>query len=369
MMDADLAMSGDAPHAHDSHHPGVAHEDFHVQATVAHAPGNALAGTGYVVGIDLGGTKVLAAIFSPDGTIISRAKVVTGRTGGLDVVDRMTAAVSEAAKVVGLDLSQIVAVGTGVPAPVNPVTGVVHMTPNIAGWEDMPLKQELGGRLGGIRVAVDNDVRVAVIAEHGAGAGVGTRNMVGIWPGTGVGGGLILDGRIYTGSSSYAGEIGHITIKEGGAPCGCGGRGHLEAYCSRTAIVKQLEKLVRAGKETRLTRIVGRDVLRAKSSDLAEAANLGDAVVISVLDRTARYLAIGIASIANLLNPEMIVLGGGVIEALGDDFVENVIARVRTEPFRATTGPLKIVASALGDDAGITGAAIIARQMQVGLHP
>lgn len=344
-------------------------EEFHVQAVAAHAPGNALAGNGYVAGIDLGGTKVLAAIFSPDGSIVSRAKVVTGRTGGIDVVERMAAAVREAAKVARLDLSQVTAVGTGVPAPVNPVTGVVHMTPNIAGWEDMPLKQELGGRLDGIPVAIDNDVRVAVIAEHGAGAGVGARNMVGIWPGTGVGGGLILDGRIYTGSASYAGEIGHITIKEGGDPCGCGGRGHLEAYCSRTAIVKQLEKLVRAGKKTRLTRIVGRDVLRAKSSDLAEAAALGDSVVISVLDRTARYLAIGIASIANLLNPEIIVLGGGVIEALGDDFVEQVTARVRTEPFRATTGPLKIVASALGDDAGITGAAIIARQMQVGLHP
>jgi glucokinase len=102
---------------------------------------------------------------------------------------------------------------------------------------------------------------------------------------------------------------------------------------------------------------------------LAEAAALGDSAVISVLDRTARYIAVGIATIANLLNPEMIVLGGGVIEALGDDFIANVAKRVRTEPFKATTGPLKIVASALGDDAGITGAAIIARQMQVGLHP
>ncbi|NCA14222.1 MAG: ROK family protein, partial [Proteobacteria bacterium] len=322
-IDATLGTSGTTG-AHDASHGDASPEEFHVQAVAAHAPGNALAGTGYVAGIDLGGTKILAAIFSPDGSIVSRA-----------------------AKVARLDLSQVAAVGTGVPAPVDPVTGVVHMTPNIDGWEDMPLKQELGGRLDGIPVAIDNDVRVAVIAEHGAGAGVGIRNMVGIWPGTGVGGGLILDGRIYTGSSSYAGEIGHITIKEGGAPCGCGGRGHLEAYCSRTAIVRHLEKLIRDGKKTRLTRIVGRDLLRAKSSDLAEAAALGDAVVVSVLDRTARYLAIGIASIANLLNPEMIVLGGGVVEALGDDFVENVAKRVRREPFRATTGPLKIVASAL----------------------
>lgn len=332
------------------------------------APGNALAGQGYVAGIDLGGTKVLAAIFAPDGRIVSRAKVMTGAVGGIDVIERMAAAVREAAKVAGLDPSQVVAVGTGVPAPVNPETGVVHMTPNIAGWVDMPVKEALGTRLGGVRVAVDNDVRVAVIAEHGAGAGVGTRNMVGIWPGTGVGGGLILDGRIYTGVARYAGEIGHITVKVGGAPCGCGGRGHLEAYCSRTAITRHLAKEVRRGRRTRLTRIVGRDLSRAKSSDLADAAALGDAAVLAVLDRTARYLAIGIASIANLLNPEVVVLGGGVIEALGAPFIANVTARVRTEPFSATTGPLRIVASALGDDAGITGAAIIARQMQVGLH-
>lgn len=203
----------------DDEHPMEAHTEVHTRAA---SP--ALIGEGYVAGIDLGGTKILAAIFAPNGTIVSRSKVLTGSVGGLDVIDRMAAAVREAAGVAGLSLSQITAVGTGVPGPVNPDTGVVHVTPNIPGWELMPLRDELSSRLG-IPVAVDNDVRVAVIAEHGAGAGQGARNMVAVWPGTGVGGGIIINGKIYTGADSYAGEIGHITVKVGGAPCGCGGAG------------------------------------------------------------------------------------------------------------------------------------------------
>jgi len=341
----------------DDEHPMEAHTEVHTRAA---SP--ALIGEGYVAGIDLGGTKILAAIFAPDGTIVSRSKVLTGSVGGLDVIDRMAAAVREAAGVAGLSLSQITAVGTGVPGPVNPDTGVVHVTPNIPGWELMPLRDELSSRLG-IPVAVDNDVRVAVIAEHGAGAGQGARNMVAVWPGTGVGGGIIINGKIYTGAGSYAGEIGHITVKVGGAPCGCGGRGHLEAYCSRTAIVKRLHKLVRSGHKTRLTRIAGKNILKAKSSDIAEAASLGDPLVLDVLERTARYLAVGIASVSNLLNPELVVLGGGVVEALGAPYIDLITAFVREQPFAATTGPLRIVQSALGDDAGVTGAAIIARQI------
>lgn len=324
----------------------------------------ALRGDGYVVGIDLGGTKILAAVFAPDGHIVSRSKVLTGRRGGLDVVERMAVAVREAVKVAQLDLTDVRVVGTGVPGPVDPNTGIVQMAPNIPDWDLMPLREQLSSRLIGIPVATNNDVRVAVIAEHGAGAGIGTKDMVGIWPGTGVGGGLILNGEIYTGTASYAGEIGHITVRIGGEPCGCGGRGHLEAYCSRTAIVRNLQKHVKKGERTLLTRVIGKDLSRVKSSDLAQAAALGDKVVLEVLDRAARYLAIGVASIANLLNPELVVLGGGVVEALGDPFVETVTNYVRTEPFAATTNPLRILASALGDDAGVTGAAIIARQLQ-----
>ena len=132
---------------------------------------------------------------------------------------------------------------------------------------------------------------------------------------------------------------------------------------TRIAIVKRLHKLVRSGHKTRLTRIAGKNILKAKSSDIAEAASLGDPLVLAVLERTARYLAVGIASVSNLLNPELVVLGGGVVEALGAPYVDLITAFVREQPFAATTGPLRIVQSALGDDAGVTGAAIIARQI------
>ncbi|MGH2353971.1 MAG: ROK family protein, partial [Chloroflexota bacterium] len=217
-----------------------------------------------------------------------------------------------------------------------------------------------------VPVAVGNDVRVAVLAEHAAGAGRGVRNMVGIWPGTGVGGGLILNGHLYMGEGAMAGEVGHITIKAGGPKCGCGGRGHLEALASRTAIVRDIAKAVKKGEKTLLTKTVGKDVSTATSGALARAWRRGDKLVTRVLDRAAEHLALGIASVANLLNPELVVLGGGVVEGLGESYIEQVRKLVRKMPLQSSTESLRIVKSELGDDAGITGAALLARRLAGG---
>ena len=187
--------------------------------------------------------------------------------------------------------------------------------------------------------------------------------MVGIWPGTGIGGGLVLNGQIYTGAANLAGEIGHLTVKEGGPRCGCGGRGHLEALASRTAIVRDIAKAVKKGEKTVLTKIVKKDVSQATSGALAEAWQQGDKLVGRVLDRAAKHLASGIASVANLLNPEIIVLGGGVIEGLGEPYVQRIRALVRKQPLHASTESVTIVRSELGDDAGVTGAALLARRL------
>jgi glucokinase len=176
---------------------------------------------------------------------------------------------------------------------------------------------------------------------------------------------MIMDGKLYGGVGDLAGEVGHMTIKAGGPKCGCGGRGHLEALCSRTAIVREIAKMVKRGAKSEITKIAGGNILQATSGDLAKALLRGDKVVMKVLDRASKHLALGIASVANLLNPEMVVLGGGVIEALGDPFVERVTELVRKQPLRAATADLKIVKSQLGDDAGITGAALLARQIQL----
>ena len=325
---------------------------------------NPLAGAGHVAAIDLGGTKILAAIFTPDGSVISRAKQMThAERGSAEVVDRMAEAVREAAADAGIDPSALDGVGVGAPGPIGADGGIVQVAPNL-GWLEFPLRDELARRLNR-PVFLGNDVSVAVLAEHQVGAGRGTRHMIGIWPGTGVGGGIVADGKLYGGAGQMAGEIGHITVKAGGPKCGCGGRGHLEALCSRTAIVKEIAKHVKRGAKTELSKIAGKDLTQATSGDLRKAVQRGDKLVIKVLDRTAKYLALGIASAANLLNPELVVLGGGVIEALGEPFVVRIRELTREQPLEAVTRDLRIEPSLLGDDAGITGAALLVRQGRV----
>jgi glucokinase len=318
-----------------------------------------------VAAIDLGGTKILAAVFGPDGEIAGRAKKSTGKDHRPDaVVERMVECVREAAAAAGVPASHLRGVGVGAPGPVDVADGVIRLAPNL-GWENVPLRDALARSLS-IPAAVDNDVRVAVLAEHGVGAGRGVANMIGVWPGTGVGGGLVLDGRIYTGANSLAGEIGHITIEAGGPRCGCGGRGHLEAIASRTGIVREIARRVKKGEKTILTKFAGKNLADATSGDLAKALAKGDKLVTDVLDRAAQALGIGIASVANLLNPELVVMGGGVVEALGDPFVAQIERYVHEQPLRTSTGTLRLVKSELGDDAGITGAALLARRLAAG---
>ncbi len=330
---------------------------------------DSLVGEGFVAGVDLGGTKILAAIAGPEGRFVGRAKKKSGARGREPgpVIDRIAECVREAAAAAGIGVDEIRAIGIGAPGPVVHDTGVVTVAVNL-GWHDVPLRTELEERLHR-PVAVDNDVRLAVLAEYVAGAGRGTSSLVGVWPGTGIGGGVIVNGKIVTGATNSAGEIGHMTIKAGGPLCACGARGHLESLASRTAIVKWLAKQVEAGETTVLTGLVGSDVTKATSGDLAEALRQGDKLTSLGVERSAKYLSIGIASLANVLNPEMVVLGGGLVGALGGAFVEQIARRVHERPMFAATQSLRVVQSALGDDAGIVGASYVARRLTAGLSP
>jgi glucokinase len=338
------------------------------EAQVAEStPIESLAGKGYVVGVDLGGTKILAAVFGPDGRDVGRAKKKSGARGreAGPVIDRIAECVREAAATAGVDVSNLAAIGIGAPGPVVHDTGVVAVAVNL-GWKDVPLRDELERRLGR-PVVVDNDVRLAVLAEYVAGAGRGTTSLIGVWPGTGIGGGVIVDGKIVSGASNSAGEIGHMTIKAGGPLCACGARGHLEALASRSAIVRWLAREVEGGEKTVLTELVGQDLSKTTSGDLAEALQQGDKLAGLAVERSAKYLSIGIASLANVLNPDVVVLGGGLVQALGAPFVEKISQRLEGRPLVAATGAVRIVQSALGDDAGIIGAAFVARRLAAGL--
>lgn len=323
-----------------------------------------LSGDGYVGAVDLGGTKILAAVVGPDGQVASRSKKSVGKNHEASaVIDRIAECVRDAARGAGVQPGELRAIAIGAPGPVVPGEGVVTVAVNLD-WHDVPLRSELERRLG-VPVVVDNDVRVAVLGEHAIGAGRGTRNLVGIWPGTGIGGGVVLDGKILTGVNNSAGEIGHITIKAGGPKCACGARGHLEALASRSAVTREIAQRVKKGQKTALSQIVGGDVADATSGDLADAYRQGDKLVIKVAHRAAKYLAIGVASVANVLNPEMVILGGGLTEALGEPFIRQVRKELEGRPMLAATQNLQVVQSALGDDAGIVGAALLARRRAV----
>jgi glucokinase len=321
-----------------------------------------LAGDGHVGTIDLGGTKIFAAVVGPNGRILERATELIGdEHQPAVVVDRMVRALTDAARSSGVTLEQLKAVGVCAPSPVVYESGVVVHAPNL-GWHNFPLKFELARRITA-PVAVENDVRAAVIGEQAAGAGRGVANWVGLWPGTGIGGGVVLNGELWRGASNSAGEFGHMTIVADGPMCGCGARGHLEAVASRTGICNELVRRVEAGDTTMLTDTVGPDLHHVSGADLGTAWRAGDRLVGQVVEQAAEYLAIGIASIANCINPELVVLGGGVVEGLGDDLLTLIAEKLRGHPMVAATDFVRLVRCQLGDDAGLVGSALLARRL------
>jgi glucokinase len=325
-------------------------------------------GKTYVVGVDLGGTKILAAVVDPKGKIVGEAKQPTMPASDVEeIVERMAKTVGQAIKAAGVPKTRVVAVGVGAPAPVDPETGFVFHAPNIPMLRDFPLGERLGAALGK-PVFVDNDVNVGTVGEHALGAGRGTQDMVGIFVGTGVGGGLIVDGRLRRGFRNSAGEVGHMVVGFQRRPdepiCGCGRPGCLEAYASRAAIERDIEAAIVAGRETMVSQLMDeRDKERITSGVLADALAKGDPLIVEIMERATIYLSVLVASIVNFFDPEMIVFGGGLTEALGERLLEPIrreapkwyIKKVDAEKVR-------IVAAQLGDHAGVLGAATIARQ-------
>lgn len=315
-----------------------------------------------VIAVDMGGTKILAAVVNAEGDILGTAKIPTkADKGAAVVIDRIASCIQKAVDKSRVAQASIQAVGIGAPGPLDPGTGIVLFAPNL-GWTNVPLKTELENRVG-LPTFVDNDVNVGTLGEHAFGAGKGMSTLVGIFVGTGIGGGIIMDGELFHGASQTAGEIGHIIVKAGGPRCGCGTRGCLEALASRTAITRQLQKaIVKKGKKSILPELTGGDLKLIRSGALAKALRSNDKLTMKVFKKATKYLGVGIASIVNFLNPEMIVLGGGVVEALDDSFLDDIAAVVADYSLPNTLSGVRIVKAQLGDDAGILGAAALARQ-------
>lgn len=277
----------------------------------------------FIVGVDLGGTKILSGIFTPALKCIGKVKLSTKGERGVDaVVDRIARCVRDAVDECDLDLKQCRGIGIGAPGAVDFDAGRVIFAPNL-GWRDVPLKKELEKRLD-VPVFLENDCNVCTLGVHERELGGKPRHLIGIFVGTGIGGGIVLDGKLFSGANHTAGEIGHMVLKVGGEKCGCGNKGCLEALASRTAIFNRILAAVKDGQKTVLTDMLGDKLENLKSGDLRKAIRRGDKFVEEIVDEAAEYIGIAVGSLMNLFNPAIIVLGGGVIDALEDDMVKII---------------------------------------------
>jgi glucokinase len=314
------------------------------------------------IGVDLGGTKILAAAFDSKLKVLATEKAKTPREANASSV---VAALAEAVRAVLATVSDKVGpglelggVGVSVPGPLDRAKGIVRYTPNM-GFKDYKLGEELAG-LFGAPAFLENDVQAGVYGELRAGALRGKLNAVGVFVGTGIGGGIVIDGKLYRGATGSAGEVGHMILQEGGAACGCGNYGCLEALASRTAMSKDAIGQAATGKAPTLYSLAGSDLRKCRSSVLYAAIEGGDKGVKKAVDRAASWLGVGLANLVHVLNPEAIVVGGGVVTRFGQKFLDRSIASMEEHLMPGLSGTAEILLSELGDLAVPTGAACIA---------
>ncbi len=311
---------------------------------------------GYVIGFDLGGMKMISAVVDEKLNPVTRQKKKTSaQSGGEAIYERIKDCITASIELSGLSPEKIKGIGIASPGPMDRKTGVILDTPNL-GFKNFPLKQRLEKDFK-IPVIVDNDVSAGLYGEFLRGAAQGFRNVVGLFPGTGIGGGMILDGRLFRGSTGNAGEIGHMIIQVNGPLCGCGQHGCVEALASRTAIAKDAVALAGSGAVPSLLQEAGTDFKRYKSGVFAKAYKNGEKSIVEIIDRSAWFLGIAMANCVNFINPEIVVLGGGLVEKLGAPYISAAERSMREHALAALVENVEVKQAKLGDDAAVIGAA------------
>jgi glucokinase len=310
-------------------------------------------------GVDLGGTKIQTVLVR-GGKVVAEERVPTPQTGDAqDVIDAIARTIRGSQEQPGAD-GAIQRIGVGTPGEIDAAAGAVSLAANVPGFsERVELGPRLSQALDGAQVVIDNDVRVAVRGEHVRGAGRPYRNLLGVWVGTGVGGGLVLDGELHGGRGA-AGEIGHLIVKPGGRLCSCGRKGCLEAYAGRARLEARARKLQARGEKTILFRIMdARGQTRLSSGVYARALDKGDAMAKQLIEEAAWALGIALASAQNLLDLEAIVVGGGLGDRLGKPFVDRITHHMLPHLFTPDEPPV-VLPTELGDLSGAVGAAVLA---------
>lgn len=310
----------------------------------------------FAIGIDLGGTYTKLALVDTSGRIFERAKLSTATyKTKAELVSAIVSEVKAVLKKTHLSPKALLGVGIGVPGLVDFDRGLVYTLTNIPGWKNTPLKGMLEAKLR-VPVLVDNDVNVMTLGEFGFGAGKGAKNLVCITLGTGVGGGIIIDGRLYRGCTFSAGEVGHMPLKEEGLSCNCGGYGCLERYVGNRYILEEMKSKIRGGTPTAIKRLVNGDLSAITPEVISKAALRGDRLSINFWNTVGKRIGVTLAGIVNLLNPERIIIGGGIADA-GEPLFRSIRKTVNERALPVPKKAVKILKSKLGNDAGVIGAA------------
>jgi glucokinase len=315
----------------------------------------------YVVGIDLGGTKIYAAVVDRKGRILGVGRKRTKVELGFDVtVERMVTCVRDAITEAKVDFADIIAIGVGSPGPLDLKKGSIIETPNLK-WKDAPLKARLKDALKR-PVSIDNDGNVGLLGEFAYGAGHGSRDMVGLFIGTGIGGGVIINGKLLHGFNENAAELGHMILNPDGPLCGCGNHGCLEAFASRLAIEREIRAAITNGTASTILDGVEKPEAPLRSKRLSEAYAAKDQATVYAIEKSAVYVGYGVASLLNIFNPEVVVIGGGVVEAIGEPYVQIVQQIASQNVFKIALRNVRIVSAELKDDSAVLGAAMLAWQ-------
>jgi glucokinase len=311
----------------------------------------------YILSVDLGGTQIRAALMDPSGQIFRRVANLTLAHEGLNaVLERIFQTMTQVIE--GIAPEEIIGIGMGAPGPLNPTTGIIREAPNLPGWINVPLRTLVSEHFGR-PTFLGNDANLAALAEYTFGAARGIQNMIYLTISTGIGSGVIVDGKLLLGMEGLAGEAGHTIVEPKGPRCSCGRFGHVETYAAGPGITRDVVERLKAGKKSKILKMVDGDLTQVDARIISEAAQLGDKLAVNAFRRAGFYLGVGIVNLLHLFNPRMIVLGGSVTKA-GPLLFDPMREAIHNLALPQYTEGLSIVPAALGDDVGLLGAGALA---------
>jgi glucokinase len=311
------------------------------------------------LGIDLGGTKILTAVVSSEGEMLSREHSVTPASKGPKaVIPAILKSANQALGEASITVAELGAIGVGAAGLSNPNTGILHTSPNLPGWHDVPLTEIIEKELGK-KTFLINDANAAALGEFHLGAGRSTRHFIYVTISTGIGGGIIIDGKIYIGATGIAGEIGHMTIEVNGPLCSCGNRGCWESLASGTALAREARHEIEKGAKTSILEHADGDMKKVTAEVIHDAAQQGDLLAKELITQIGRYFGVGLANLINIFNPEVIAIGGG-LSNIGDTLLEPAFNEAETRAFQESYRAVRFASAGLGRNSGVLGAAIYA---------